>query len=155
MGRMSSGPAPLLRLLPCGHQEEITNGRTSRHHGVSRVTSVYNGRVSNRFPKSASINACNARRRLAGNMPCVCDTFAAYDRQAFSKHCTNPLAEVGKQSDALPLFSRCHLATSRLPCGVLVPCGVQVHCALALGGCLTHPSTLPNILPASLGNRAI
>lgn len=54
-------------------------------------------------------------------MPCVCDTFAAYDRLAFSKHCTNPLAEVGKQSDALPLFSRCHLATSRLPCGVQVP----------------------------------
>jgi len=50
-------------------------------------------------------------------MPCVCDTFAAYDRQALPRHRTNPLADIGEQSGALPLFSRSHLATSRLPCG--------------------------------------
>ena len=67
----------------------------------------------------------------------------------FPRHRTNPRADIGEQSGALPLFSRSHLATSRLPCGI------QVHCALAFVALLTFAPSLPYILPASLGNRAI
>ena len=62
---------------------------------------------------------------LGKGLPVICRVCAIPLRhmigKPFLRHRTNPPAEVGSQSDALPLFSRCHLATSRLPCGVLVP----------------------------------
>lgn len=97
---------------------------------------------------SASISACDARKGLADNMPCVCDTFAAYYWQALSKHRTNPHAEIVIQSDALQLLAGATLRPRALKYAIGRTSRVLLRGALALGGCLAHPSTLPYILPA-------
>lgn len=88
----------------------------------------------------------------------MCETFAADHRrlsalasevlQAFWQCFTLSAVLCGSLLLCL-LACRSHLATSPLLCSV------QVRSALALGGCLAHPSTRPNILPAYARQRAL
>lgn len=118
------------RAFPFGFQVEITISGHRGTTGASRVTSGYNGRVPNRSPRIAPTTQAPRRgfpnsvrlRAVTCELPNVCETFAADRtslhlrpeiREAFPRRNLRT-AILGEQFGALPLFSRCHLATSRL-----------------------------------------